>query len=993
MLAARLHLFAAVGVFLAATAQAETNLIASGAFDGKGPEASRGWRPVTYTGQADFAVEPRSGRDGSSCVRISSDRGADASWTFTANVKPKHKYRLSAWIKTQDLKAGSGLGALLNLHELQQVGKTAALVGSRDWTEVVTEFESGPHQRLHVNLLFGGWGRSSGTAWFDDVQLVDLGSTDPTLAKIDPAWAQMAPVAFYNEKVKPVLTKHCYECHAGQKISGGLRINYRDTLLHGGDTGAAIDEENPDASLLLEAVRYESYEMPPKGKLPAEEIAVLTHWARLKAPFPEDQLKAPHDAAEGGFQITPEHRAHWAYRPVQRPLPPAVEDREWVANPLDAFVLAKLEAEGLQPAAPAEKTVLLRRAYYDLIGLPPTPAEVEAFLKDESPDAFEKVVDRLLDSPQYGERWGRHWLDLVRYAESNSYERDNPKPLVWRYRDYVIRALNEDKPFDQFVLEQLAGDELPEPTRDSIIATGYYRLGVWDDEPADREQALYDDLDDIVKTTGEVLLGMRIGCARCHDHKLDPLPQRDYYRMLSFFNGLNRYGVRSDASIAQFSIREISTADEKMRQADAVAAHRREVAAVEERLGQIEQLIVDDLEPVEKEEFQYPKNRPALLKARVPKLVSEQVYGEYMGLRERQKRLENFTPPGLDKALCVTEIGAQPRETYVLVRGNPHVRGEQVAPALPEVLGVKTPPIESPAHGKSSGRRLALAQWIASEENPLTSRVLANRLFQYHFGRGIVGSPNDFGLKGNPPTHPAMLDWLASELVDGGWRLKRMHKLIMLSNAYQMGGNFDKQAYAKDPENKLLWRFDMRRLSAEEVRDSMLAVAGNLNPKMGGPSIYPKIPRAVLAGQSRPGAGWGRSSPEEAARRSVYVHIKRSLSLPILESFDAADTDNTCPVRFATTQPTQALETFNGEFVNEQAAVFAKSAAAAAEDRPAQVRWILERALQRNPTEQEVARGLKLLDSLERRHGLQPVQALEKYCLVALNLNEFLYLD
>ncbi|HEU4752667.1 MAG TPA: DUF1549 domain-containing protein, partial [Armatimonadota bacterium] len=334
---------------------------------------------------------------------------------------------------------------------------------------------------------------------------------------------------FFTSEVRPVLEEKCVSCHSGEKPQGGLRLTSREAVLKGGGSGPAVNISKPEQSLLVAAVNYSGRRMPPQGKLPQKQIDALTQWVRMGLPWPSgEQASLEPKAHAGPPQVTPETMKFWSFQPVRRPQPPQVKQKAWVHNPIDQFILARLEKEGLKPNPPASRAVLIRRAYYDLIGLPPSAAEVQAFVSDPSPNAWEKVVDRLLASPQYGEKWGRHWLDLVRYAESNSYERDGTKPNAWRYRDYVIQSLNQDKPYDQFITEQLAGDEISPRTPERLIATGYYRLGLWDDEPADPEQALYDDLDDIANTTGQVFLGMTIGCARCHDHKLDPVPQKDY---------------------------------------------------------------------------------------------------------------------------------------------------------------------------------------------------------------------------------------------------------------------------------------------------------------------------------------------------------------------------------------------------------------------------------------------------------------------------------
>ncbi len=539
---------------------------------------------------------------------------------------------------------------------------------------------------------------------------------------------------------------------------------------------------------------------------------------------------------------------------------------------------------------------LIRRLTYDLTGLPPTPEEVDAFLADRAAGAYERLVNRLLASPHYGEHWARHWLDLVRFGETNGYERDSAKPFAWRYRDYVIDAFNRDKPYDRFVREQLDGDEIDPGSAEAMVATGYYRLGIWDDEPADRPLARYDELDGIVSTTGQVLLGMTVNCARCHDHKADPIPQRDYYRLLAFFIDVSRQDGKN------------------LRKVEDGRGSRIEVMSVSER--------------------------------------------------------------GTSQA-------------HVLLRGSPALVGPAVEPGVPEVLDQGTG-----SFGRGRGKRRALADWLTDPGNPRTARVLANRLWQYHFGRGIVPTPNDFGKLGEPASHPELLDWLAAELVSGGWRIKPMHRLIVLSNAYRMASRASTAELAADPSNRWFWRFPLRRLAAEEVRDSILAVSGSLRLKAGGPSVYPPIPREVLAGQSVPGSGWNTSPPDEAARRSIYVHVKRSLLVPILAVHDAADTDSSCPVRYTTTVPTQALGLLNGEFTNEQAVAFAdRLRRETPGDWNAQVRRALRLTASREPDPDEVRRDAEFVRKLMNDGGLDDRTALSQYCLMMLNANAFLYLD
>ena len=820
--------------------------------------------------------------------------------------------------------------------------------------------------------------------------LVGLLAAVPTLSGGDakkPAAPAPAAVQFFETKVRPVLADNCFRCHGAKKQRGELRLDSRAAILEGGGRGPAIVPGHPEKSLLIKAIGHtdKDLKMPEDKKLPREHIDALTQWIKMGAPWPGAAQTAG-SPKKGEFVISDKDRAHWSLQPIKRPAIPSVKNDGWVKNPIDAFILAGLEAKGLTPSPPAARQELLRRVTYDLTGLPPTPAEVEAFLADTSPDAYTKLVDRLLDSPRYGEKWARHWLDLVRYAETNSFERDNPKPNVWRYRDYVIRAFNNDKPYDLFLKEQLAGDELGRTDADAIIATGYYRLGLWDDEPADPLLARYDGLDDIVATTGQVMLGLTFDCARCHNHKIDPIAQKDYYRLLAFFHNINHFrnGGPTDETPIFTSPEQRQAHAAKMEELnERRRALRAEIGKVEAEFRTL----------YEKERGPIAPSLERVIGVDGAAVLGTERYAAYLKLKKQLQTLKKHEPPA-DRALCVTEPGPQGPETFVLMRGNPHVKGDKVVPAFPSVFNLPDPVIPPPKPGaRSSGRRLVLANWIASPANPLTARVMVNRLWQHHFGRGIVRSPNDFGLHGSRPTHPELLDWLASEFVAKGWRMKAMHRLILTSNAYQMSSRGNPQGLAADATNDRFWRFDMRRLSGEEIRDSILAVSGNLNLKMYGPSVYPEIPKDVLAGQSVPGRGWPVSPPDEQNRRSVYVHVKRSLLLPILDSFDLAETDRTTPVRFSTTQPTQALGMLNGDFLNKQARVFAARLRREAGSEPrAQVRLALALAMSRAPSDAQIERGVRFMTAV-RGDGASAATALDLYCLLVLNLNEFVYLD
>ena len=778
----------------------------------------------------------------------------------------------------------------------------------------------------------------------------------------------------FSRDVQPILATRCFSCHGPDKAEAGLRLHKRTAALAELDSGEfAIVPGKPDESALLQRISSEEPDerMPPEGEpLSAQEISVLQRWVQSGA----------------------EWEKHWAFVPLQQDEPPAVNLPDWVANPIDAFILARLEANGLSPQQPADKRTLVRRIYYDVTGLPPTHKELAKFLADDRSDAYEQLVDRLLASPKYGEKWARHWLDVVRYAETNSFERDAAKPYAWKYRDYVIRSLNEDKPYDQFVREQLAGDELDQVTNDSITATGYYRLGTWDDEPADPLQSKYDDLDNIVSTTGQAFLGLTVGCARCHDHKIDPFSQANYYGLLSFFVDITPYAMPRHRDAKLHSLWDLSPAKEKQQREELSS----EIRKLQQASKNIEQQAIKRMDAADQRRTETAERQKVIDEKLDLFLTDEQRprYGELLSkLKQAQQSLQEMPPA--EYALSLAKCDPHPAPLHVMLRGNPHALGDPVEPCFPELFGETPPAIPEAVEGAhSAGRRRVLAEWIASPDNMLTSRVIVNRVWQHHFGRGMVRSANNFGQLGTPPTHPRLLDWLSRWFTDQGWSLKKLHRLILTSSTYRMSSQANETALAADPNNDLFSRFDMRRLSAEEIRDSVLLVSGQLNEQMYGPSIFPKLSREVLQTQSKPGKGWRTSSPQEAARRSIYIHIKRSLIPPELATFDFPETETSCEARFITTLPAQALNLLHSDFMQSQAGHLANRVKQeAGEETEARVIHTLRLLLSREPDRAIIDDSLQLIERLTVDHGVDREEAFRQFCVMALNLNEFVYLD
>ena len=702
----------------------------------------------------------------------------------------------------------------------------------------------------------------------------------------------------FNQEIAQLISKRCLECHNQRDLKGDVNLT----------TAKGFHSGTNNGKLALKLIN--EGKMPPKSKgiskkLPNKEIELFTSWINEGAHWPKDRIL---DLYETTTNVRA-GRDWWSLQPIERPKPPSLK-----MNPIDSFIRFKLKNELLTPAPQASRKVLVRRAYFDLTGLPPTPEEIDHFLSDKSPNAWTKLINKLLASPHYGERWARYWLDLVRFAETDGYERDKLKENIWRYRDWVIAALNNDMPYTQFVREQLAGDELPNRTEQNIIATGMIRAGTWNDEPNDPADYVYSRLEDMVHTTTSTFIGLTVKCARCHDHKFDPILQSDYYRIASFFWA--------------------------------------------GPIGQANQ------------------GGPS------KELLGSDAYGW-------------------------TDLNATPKPIRLLNQGERHKPGPEIAPgflsAIPALDKPLTPP---PANSKTTHRRLQFAHWITNPNNPLTARVLVNRIWQHHFGAGLVRTPNNLGFKSAPPNNPNLLDWLAAEFmhpsIDDGpaWTIKRLHKLIMTSETYKQDSihpNEEKYTIL-DYSNQNWWKFPRRRLEAESLRDAMLSVSGKLNLKAGGPSFYPKMANEALEGLSRKSGDWQTSNENERSRRSIYMMTKRSRLLPLMTTFDFHDTTVTCGQRDVTTVAPQSLALLNNHFVHTQSEALAKRLIESSKDSTIQIQTAWKLTYSRNPTDLEINQALEHLHKQQsyfnKKNNNNPKYlALASLCHVLLNTNEFAYID
>src|SRR5215510_13825651 len=872
---------------------------------------------------------------------------------------------------------------------------------------------------------------------------------------------------FFEKKIRPALVENCYACHSekSKRPQGGLLLDSIEAMLKGGASGQpAIVPGDPEKSLLIKAIRQTDakLQMPMGGKLPDQVIKDFEAWVKMGAPAP--RVSAPTAASNYPAYNFDEARKFWSFQPLKDHQPPKVKNGAWGKSPIDRFILAKLEEKGLKPAVDADKRELIRRATFDLTGLPPTPEEVEAFLKDTSPNAFEKVVDRLLGSQAYGEKLGRHWLDVVRYADTAGDNSDYPVIAAYRYRNYVIESFNNDKPYDQFIREQIAGDimakhvgpraegkasdEAPEKVEDDvenpgakitpageiersrqekIIATGYLAISR---RFGSRNKEMNLTIDDTIDNLGKAFLGLSVSCARCHDHKFDPIPQRDYYALYGVFNSIrysfpgaeiyphpaemvaligekeaeNFYkqqkelGEIDDAIERLKSERGVAARNKKMKdeaaaKAESPAAADKEVKPSEAKRNNETAGAAEQSEAQKKNDSlpaDYDRDIANNQKAQSSKRMPDEVEAEWTRVRLRQSEL-HARYIKIPKAYAVVE--GSPANARIHRKGDPKSLGDEVPRGFLTILGGQNVPKDH----RGSGREF-LARWIADAKNPLTARVMVNRVWEYHFGKGIAQTPNDFGARGKQPTHPELLDWLTTRFIEGGWSIKQMHKLMMLSHAYQRSIDDDTKRASPnctiDVGNDYLWRFNRRRLEAEEIRDSVLAVSGALDRTMGGEHPFP------------PEQTWRFSqhvqffAVYDTNRRSVYLMQQRLKKHPFFEVFDGADTNATTDNRAQSVTPVQALFLMNSPFMHDQSDQFAVRVGMAYDGVRERVDYAFRLAYGRAARPEEIREAQKYL--LQVRQELMagntsPDQlnrkALASYLRVVMSSNEFLYVD
>jgi cytochrome c553 len=766
--------------------------------------------------------------------------------------------------------------------------------------------------------------------------------------------------------VQPILTQHCIKCHQGEKAKAGLNLTSAEAILAGSKGGPVVVPGNPDGSLMVQvlATGHDTH-MPPDEQLKQEHIDAIANWVK--------SLPATAAAPRKEMQVTDQDREHWAFRRIQTVTPP----NNSAPHPIDRFLLAELQGKNLAFAPPAQPRTLIRRLSFSIVGLPPTPEQVEAVVaafQKNSAAAVQQEIDRLLASPHYGERWARHWLDVARFSDADGQDRLDPRPNpdggggAYHYRDYVIRSFNEDKPFNRFIMEQVAGDVLAPNDREAKIATAFLRLS--HASGAEPPKARFDELDDMVSTVSSAVLALTVGCSRCHDHKTDPIPQRDYYRLLAVFAGTER---RSEA---------VPTPEEKAA-ADALAeSKRRELEALR---AQLANLLSEQTEKREDDEIPAPDfvGPPPMSRwARNRLREADKIRSRIQNVEGEQARLAT--------ALVASEM-ASPPKAHLLLRGDPKAPADEVQPGAPIVLSKGDFPSDQP-------RRLALAKWLTANENPLTARVIVNRVWHYHFGRGLVSTPSNFGTSGDQPTHPDLLDWLADDFMKHGWSVKHLHRQILSSAAYQQSTTTSPEAKQIDPDNRLWSRFPRRRLDAEALRDAILFTSGQLNPVMFGPGARARPGDVALAPEAARSPLAVREGPQQW-RRSIYLAVSRNNPSVLLESFDAPPPACPCDKRTNTTVPTQALVLLNAPFMIEQADHLARRVKKEVGSDPAkQIDKLYQICLGRAAASIEIERAIKFLNdpNIRIRPGrpkTDDLGALADLAHVMLNLNEFIYIE
>jgi hypothetical protein len=869
------------------------------------------------------------------------------------------------------------------------------------------------------------------------------------------AFKSRAASPVFEKDIRPILKAHCFECHGeGEKLKGGLDLRLRRLMLKGGDDGPVLVPGKPDKSELFKMVH--SGDMPKRDKkLTPEQVALIKQWIATGA-----KTARPEPAEIGkGSGITEDERAFWSFQPIRQPAIPKTKPKDRARTPVDAFLLHAMARQKLGFSPDAEKVTLLRRAHFDLTGLPPTPAEVEAFLADTAPDAYERILDRLLESPHYGERWGRHWLDVAGYADSDGYsDADPPRAYAYKYRDYVIGAFNSDKPFDRFITEQLAGDELARATRENtqpalaashtrelLIATGFLRMGA--DGTATPAVVDYDAVRnqvvaDTIKIVSTSLLGLSVGCAQCHDHRYDPIPQTDYYRLRAVLEPA--YDPKNWRTPDQRLVSLYTEADRKAaaqveadakKLADEKAAKQKQYIneALTKHLEKFETDLREKLRtaydmPADKRTAEQKKlladNPSVNINAGVLYQYNQKAADDLKAMDTKIAEIRGRKPTE-DFVSVLTEPSDKVPVTYLFHRGDPKQPKEAIKPgglSVLALLGQSVELVEKDQQLATSGRRLAFARWLTSGTNPLVARVLVNRVWLHHFGRGLVGTPSDFGMMGERPTHPELLDWLANDFVEHGWRMKRLHKVIMTSTAYRQSSSRNQNGDDRDPENRLYWRKPVQRLDAEAIRDAILTTSGALNKTMFGPPVpvRPDVHGQIVVGIDKT-EGDNKmpvdvSLKGEEFRRSIYIQVRRSRPLAMLHAFDAPVMEVNCERRQSSTVPTQSLMLMNSQFILDQAARFAQRLQLEGADDPSrQVNLAWQLAFNRRPSEKELEDALDFLsrqvDYLKSipekkdektkkdekpKSATKPtpeLQALTSLCQALLSANEFLYED